>query len=256
LPDPIGLPTPSFSLSTLINRYKNAEPAKYSLAYSRLGRQPMIFSESPEQAKQLIGTDLGRSYQVFGKAAPFDALHDAAVHGVLTADPAAGPLADPVRKLYEGGEPVSVVAPYKEPVVVGRSKSGKGGRIVEQGTPSGVPLHEAVHSYMGSDRVPVNLLFTKLEPDVRGRITDTLARQGYPVEAFVDEIPARLAAGQFDRLGLSREEGQKLWQTYLDMYTKMSPEKANRLRLYTKGRTGTVDPSLGTSTLPPEPQAK
>jgi len=209
------------------------DPAKYSLAYSRLGRQPMIYSESPEQSMQMTGPAWGRTYQP-----PQGAMERTVSGGYMALNPTFGPLAEPVHEQLSKGGPVSVIMPYRED------------------TPPGVPLHEATHAFQGTDALPLSVLYTKVEPSIRGRISDALTKQGVDPDTFSREIPARLASGQFKTLGLTPEEGRQLWQTYLDMYQKMAPEKANRLRLYTKGRTGNVDPSLSTSTPPPEPQAK
>src|SRR5579864_3453935 len=140
-----GPPPASLSFSALIDRLRRSAPAKYSYAMSRLGRQPMIYSEDPEQFRQLRGEDYGATYQP-----------DLAQRAALRANPLAGPLADPVRSLLgSSGEPVSVIAPYQ---------SQTGGPAGQPGTELGVPLHEATHQFLGADKLPVSEFYTQVDP--------------------------------------------------------------------------------------------
>lgn len=228
MPDQSGVPPIPFSFATLINRLRGQSPANYSYAQSRLGRQPMIYANDPEQFRQLRGTDYGSTFSP-GAGQSF----------ALAADPTTGPLADPVRALLGStGEPVSVIAPYRG------AAAGPAGHVA---TEPGVPLHESTHQFIGENKLPIPLLYTRVPKDIQEKIFQALTARNYPTDRFSDEIPARLAAGQFASLGLSPEEGRQVWQTYLDLYQKQAPEKARRFQAYTRGRTGNVDPTLSTS---------
>lgn len=229
MPTDDSLPPLPYSLAMLVNKLRGQKPANYSYAQTRLGRQPVIYSQDQSQFNQVDSPqDWGAAFSPTWEQ-----------KAKLRVDPTSGPLGDPVNALLGQGSPVSVIAPYQS------SKSGLPGDVT--GTPSGVPLHESVHQFIGSDKLPLDALKASIDPQTMEKMRDALERMNTPGDKFGDEIPARLASGQYSSLGLSPEEGQQLWHTYLDLYQKMNPAKANRLRVYTKNRSVPVDPELSTS---------
>jgi hypothetical protein len=216
---PDELPDLPFSLATIADRLRSQPPANYREARTRLGRQPVMYAQD---AGQYSAVDSPANW-----GGTFQPTLEQKIK--LRMNPAAGPLADPLRALLGQGQPVSVIAPEQA------SKTGLAGDT--SGTPAGVTLHEATHQFVGSNKLPLDILKSKIDPQLMARMRQALEKQNYTGDNFGDEIPARLASGQFDSLGLSPKEGQQLWDTYLTEYSKVAPRRANRLRMYTSGRS-------------------
>lgn len=181
----------------------------YTYAESRLSHGPVMMVQDPEQAKALMG-------EHFGEYLP-------------SMDPVnVSPMSNEVRSQILQGKPPVVIAPYQAPTY---------GPAGSKGTEPGVIRHEAVHQYLSGVKVSPQRLFAvtdKIDPLIKQRIGNQLTSMGYPTTDFGDEIASRLAAGQFSSLGLSPQQGEQVWRSWLSEMSKTDPAKASRLDMYTR----------------------
>jgi hypothetical protein len=215
------MPPSQFSLEQLVNKGAAAagipigaaarllgrqQPA-YNYAESRLSRKPVLIVQDPSQAK---GGVLGeKDYGGY----------------LQTVDPwNTSPMSNVVRKnVVEGKSPV-VIAPYEPPSY---------GPAGSTGTEHGVMRHESVHQYLGDTKVPLGRLFAS-NPALRQTIESNLDKMNYTDKQYADEVASRLAAGQFQSLGLTPQQGVQVWKQWLSELSKTDPKKAARLDMYTR----------------------
>lgn len=207
----------SFSLASLINRMRGQPENFEGYAQTRLGRQPQIYARNQQQFDELTNPLHDPRKSIYG--ATFMGKGDVGAANV-------SPLADPVRALLSQGEPVSVISPNQKPV------SGPGGT---PGTEPGVPLHEATHQF--TKGLPLKQIYQQLGPDVQNKMEQSLQKSGYSKDDIPGEVASRLVAGQFGSLGLTAQEGMYVRQAYFTHMQNVAPKQAQRLQMYTKGRT-------------------
>jgi hypothetical protein len=214
MPD-LGPPPASLDFAELVQRLRG-QPASY--AQTRLGRQPVIYAGDEGQYEGLTNP-----------------LHDPhkTTYGATFMDPSKlgwasmqSPLYGATQEALKTGEPVSVIAPYEKPV------SGPGGT---SGTEPGVPLHEATHQF--TKGLPLQQIVGKLSGSLQTKMSQALAKSGYSDNDVPGEVTSRLIAGQFGSLGLDREEGLQARGELLANMQKVAPKQAQRLGMYTRGRT-------------------
>ncbi len=194
----------SSGLFERLNQLLTEQP-KYNYAESRLSHGPMILAD-PAQYERFSPGHLGDTVQ---SISPLNR----------------SPLAGPVREQLAKGQ---------KPIVMGNWDPMSVTPSAYKDTVGQVTGHESTHQLIGGSKLPLSIFYSQIPPAIQGAIHQELSKQGYPPSQFGDEIPARLANRQYASLGVTPEQGQALWQKYLELYQQANAANAGRLRSYTK----------------------
>jgi hypothetical protein len=131
-------------------------------------------------------------------------------------------------------------------------------KALDSGRPGdmqGVPRHEIVHQIMGDTKLAPEDLFKALPPDISERMRNHLT-QNIPRNQWGQEIAARLGSSGVDypgsdprttqayTLGLSSEQAQQTWNTYLSLLSKQNPQMAAKLLRFSRPAYQSNEPQL------------
>lgn len=227
MPDTPDPPSSHFSMQDLVDRGAAAvgmpvayaakllgrQSPKYTYAESRLSHGPVMMVQDPSQAR---GGVLGeKDYGAY----------------MRTVDPwDTSPMSNEVRKSVVAGKPPVVIAPHE---------AQSYGPMGNSGTEQGVTRHESVHQYIPNAHVSLGRVFAS-NPALRQTIESKLDKMNYTDKQYAGEVASRLAAGQFQSLGLTPQQGVQAWHQWLSEYAKEDPKKAARLDMYTRDKHAAI----------------